>query len=259
MKNARLLLTSLLVLSALPALAAAGAPRIFDIVPPPGREVQLVDGLTVLRQPGTAFGAVLTFMPENDTQAWIPLAVLNTGRDALKVGTDGVTVRSGSEPLKVWSSTALVRWLKDGRSGLPTVAGDARATATAPRRADTSFMSSEAPIAPAPPQTIGPVEPGTQTQGSSSAGLRNIRTNAEQVAMDRERARIDAARDRLFRSVKLEPRGVARGDVLFALPPRGAGAPAEFVVTLAFGGETMDVRYRERTSPVDVGAAVPTE
>ena len=56
------------------ATAAEPPARIFDIVPPEGRRVEWVDDLTVLRQPGTKFGAVLTFMPVWSTTGLIRLA-----------------------------------------------------------------------------------------------------------------------------------------------------------------------------------------
>ena len=60
-------------------------------------------------------------------------------------------------------------------------------------------------------------------------------------------AQVTALRDRLFRDKAIDAREVGRGDVRINLPPRrGDGQPAEFVLTLNFGGEAMDVTYRER-------------
>ena len=121
MKFAVLVSLWLAGLSTLASAADGPVPpaRVFDIVPPEGREVQWVDDLTVLRQPGTKFGAVLTFMPESATSAWIPVAVLNTSGGPLKVGTRGVSARYGDTPLKVWSTSGLVRLAKEGRISAP--------------------------------------------------------------------------------------------------------------------------------------------
>lgn len=236
-------------LAALAAAADVSAARVFDIVAPAGREVQMVDGYTVLRQAGTKFGAVLTFMPESETTAWIPVAVLNTSPESLKVGTGGVSVRNGDTPLKVWSTTGLVRLAKEGRVSAP-----AEMTVPAARAPASTIRPSEAPVAPTPSPTIGPAEPGSQTQQLDRGGSKAKRNNAQEREHDLAVAQVAALRERLFRDERIAPRTVGRGDVRIDLPPpRSDGTPAQFVLTLAFGGESMDVLYRERPAAAPAG------
>jgi hypothetical protein len=240
----------LLLLLVQPVLAAAPtAPveRIFDIVPSEGAKLEMVDGLTVLRQQGTKFGAVLTYMPESATSAWIPMAVLNTSGGELKVGTRGVSARSGDAPLKVWSTTALVRLAKEGRISAP-----ADLVESAGRDGTPLYAGGEAPTAPTAAPTIGPQQPGTQTQTTSRVGSKVSRNNDQEKRHDLAVAQVTALRERLFRDETLDARQLGRGDVRIDLPPQREGDPAEFVLTLEFGDERMDVRYRER-----VPAAAP--
>ena len=58
--------------------------------------------------------------------------------------------------------------------------------------------------------------------------------------------------------VTLQPKEIARGDIKIELPPSRTDVPAEFVLTLAFGGQTTSVRYRERDPRVQVGDVEPT-
>lgn len=231
----------LALVASVPALAQD---RIFDIVPPAGNEVQMVDGYTVLRQLGKQYGAVLTYMPESETTAWIPVAVLNTSGGRLKVGTKGVSARSGETGLKVWSTTGLIRLAKEGSISEPSATVEEAAPSGTPVLAE-----NDAPVAPREPDKIGPFEPSqqsqTQTQGTTFS--RPIRSNAQQKERDLAAARVTALRDRLFRDQTIDAREVGRGDVRISLPPRRRdGQPTEFVLTLDFGGEAMDVTYRER-------------
>ncbi|WP_146907129.1 hypothetical protein [Arenimonas daejeonensis] len=236
---------SLLLLSALATTASAATQeRVFDIVPPEGREVQTVDGYSVLRQAGTKFGAVLTFMPETETSAWIPTAVLNTSDERLKVGTHGVSARYGDTELKVWSTSGLIRLAKEGRISAP-----AELVASAPASGTVTGPATDAPIAPSGPDTIGPATPGGQSQTLDRGGSKARRNNAQEREHDLAVAQVSALRERLFRDETIAPRTVGRGDVRIDLPPRrNDGQPAEFVLTLTFGGESMDVRYRERVA-----------
>lgn len=241
-------LWSLLPLALLSAFSAptpaAAEDRVFDIVPPEGREVQMVDGYTVLRQAGTKFGAVLTFMPETDTSAWIPTAVLNTSGEKLKVGTHGVSARYGDTELKVWSTSGLIRLAKEGRISAPE-----ELVASAPASGTATGPATDAPIAPSGPDTIGPATPGGQSQSLDRGGSKARRNNAQEREHDLAVAQVSALRERLFRDETIDPRTVGRGDVRIDLPPRRKdGQPAEFVLTLTFGGESMDVRYRERVA-----------
>ena len=234
-------LPCLLVLLA-PA-AAMAQDRIFEIVPPAGNEVQMVDGYTVLRQPGKQYGAVLTYMPESESTAWIPVAVLNTSGGPLKVGTKGVSARSGGAGLKVWSTTALlVRLAKEGSISAPPAMVEAAA-----RPGNPDLEKNDAPVAPREPDRIGPFQPSQQSQTLGRTNNRANRNNAQERERDLAAAQVTALRERLFRDQTIEAREVGRGDVRINLPPRrGDGEPAEFVLTLDFGGETMAVTYRER-------------
>lgn len=235
-------LPCLLVLLA-PA-AALAQDRIFDIVPPAGNEVQMVDGYTVLRQPGKQYGAVLTYMPESETTAWIPVAVLNTSGGPLKVGTKGVSARSGGAELKVWSTTALVRLAKEGSISAPPAMVEAAAPSGTP-----DLDKDDAPVAPREPDRIGPFQSSQQSQTLGRTNNRASRNNAQERERDLAAAQVTALRERLFRDQTIDAREVGRGDVRINLPPRRSdGQPAEFVLTLAFGGEAMDVTYRERVA-----------
>jgi hypothetical protein len=238
------LLSSLLCAATLAFAAPAPAadlftPRVFDIVPPEGREVQMVDGLTVLRQPGKSFGAVVTFMPESGVAAWIPLAVLNTGGAPLDVGTDDISARYGDSVLKVWSTAGLVKEGKERRDDMLRYKPGTHGGTTRDRiRAST-----------AGDPTLG-ARPSTRTTQAAS--------NDEYEARDLADAQFEALKARLFKDETLAPRGVAQGDVRIDLPPRREdGQPTEFVLTLAFGGETMDVLFRERDPNVQVGDPIP--
>lgn len=229
----------LLCVLAFAATSASARDRVFDIIPPVGAAVETVDGYTVLRQSGTRFGAVLTFMPESDTTAWIPTAVLNTSGAPLKVGTHGVSARHGSTALKVWSTSGLVRLAKEGLiSAPPGLAEDA------PR----GGSATEGPVGPSTPRTVGaPASSSGSTQGNASGGPPPMLSNKVKRQQDLIAEQVINFRDRLFRDEKIAPNEVGRGDVRIDLPPRGsAGQPAEFVLTLSFGGEQMDVLYRER-------------
>ena len=236
------LLPCLLVLVA--SLPAQAQDRIFDIVPPAGREVQMVDGYTVLRQPGKQYGAVLTYMPESESTAWIPVAVLNTSGGPLKVGTKGVSARSGEAELKVWSTTALVRLAKEGSISAPPAMVEAAA-----RPGNPDLGKNDAPKAPLEPDRIGPFQSSQQSQTLGRTNNRASRNNAQERERDLAAAQVTALRERLFRDQTIEAREVGRGDVRINLPPRRSdGQPAEFVLRLEFGGETMDVTYRERVA-----------
>ncbi|KFL37277.1 hypothetical protein [Arenimonas donghaensis] len=235
----------------LPCLLAVGASlpalaqdRIFDIVPPAGQEVQMVDGYTVLRQAGNQYGAVLTYMPESASTAWIPVAVLNTSGGRLKVGTKGVSARSGKTELKVWSTTGLIRLAKEGSISAPSAMVEAAATSGTP-----AVAQNDAPVAPSKAETIGAFQPGEQSQTLGTTNSRASRSNAQEREHDLAVAQVTALRNRLFRDQSIDAREVGRGDVRINLPPsRSDGQPAEFVLTLDFGGEAMDVTYRERVA-----------
>lgn len=232
----------LALVASVPALAQD---RIFDIVPPAGKEVQMVDGYTVLRQAGSLYGAVLTYMPESESAAWIPVAVLNTSDGRLKVGTKGVSARSGETELKVWSTTGLIRLAKEGSISAPPAMVEAAAPPGTPVVAQT-----DAPVAPIKTDTIGAFQPGQQSQTLGTTNNRASRSNAQEKEHDLAVAQVTALRERLFRDRSIDAREVGRGDVRINLPPRRSdGQPAEFVLTLNFGGEAMDVTYRERVTP----------
>ena len=229
----------LALVASVPAMAQD---RIFDIVPPAGKEVQMVDGYTVLRQAGSQYGAVLTYMPESDSTAWIPVAVLNTSGGRLKVGTKGVSARSGGTELKVWSTTGLIRLAKEGSISAPPALAEAANPSGTPAPAQ-----NDAPVAPRKAETVGTFQPGEQSQTLATTNNRASRSNAQEKQHDLAVAQVTALRDRLFRDKTIDAREVGRGDVRINLPPRrGDGQPAEFVLTLNFGGEAMDVTYRER-------------
>lgn len=231
----------LALVASVPALAQD---RIFDIVPPAGKEVQMVDGYTVLRQAGSQYGAVLTYMPESESTAWIPVAVLNTSGGRLKVGTRGVSARSGKTELKVWSTTGLIRLAKEGSIRAPSGMVEAGAPSGTP-----ALAQNDAPVAPREAETIGPLQPGEQSQTLGTTNNRASRSNAQEKEHDLAVAQVTALRNRLFRDQAIDAREVGRGDVRINLPPRRSdGQPTEFVLTLNFGGEAMDVTYRERVT-----------
>lgn len=133
---------------------------------------------------------------------------------------------------------------KEGRISAPRAL-----TATAPRGDVPLAGRSEAPVAPAAPVPIGPQAPGSQTQTTSRMGSKMSRNNEQEKQHDLAVAQVTALRERLFREQTLEPRKFGRGDVHIELPARRQdGQPVEFVLTLAFGGESLDVHYRERVS-----------
>lgn len=246
------LLSCLLVLAALAHAAPAAAqdiriepPRVFDIVPPEDRKVEMVDGLTVVRLPGATFGTVVTFMPESADVAWIPLIVLNSSAAPLEVGLDGVSVRYGDTRLKVHSTTGIMKAERDRRQEMlawsQDGAGKSRTDLLDNRRRTAMAMQ----------------EVGSGTRGRSIAIPANNDSRETRKLLD---AQLEALRDRLFVDATLQPKEIARGDVKIDLPPRREeGEPTEFVLTLAFGGETKEVLYRERDPRVNVGDVVTDE
>lgn len=222
------------------ATPASSNERVFDIVVPDGADLRMVDGYTVLRQSGRKFGAVLTFMPESDTTAWIPVAVLNTSGQPLKVGTQGVSARHGQATLKVWSTSGLVRLAKEGRVSAPASLAEQVSGAD-------SSTPMQAPTAPSEPRTIGSPASGTPGQRTPAVGQPPMLTNKLRRQQAIAVEQVTSLRKRLFRDETIASGQIGRGDVRIDLPPRGrADSPAQFVLTLKFGGERMDVRYRER-------------
>lgn len=246
------LLSCLLVFATLAPSAPAAAqqiriepPRVFDIVPPEGRSVEMVDGLTVVRLPGATFGTVVTFMPESADEAWIPLVVLNSGAAPLEVGLDGVSARYGNTKLKVHSTTGIVKAERDRRQEMLAWSQDA----TGKSRTDLLDDRRRAAMAMQ--------EVGSGSRGRSVAVPTNNDSREARKALD---AQLEALQDRLFDDATLQSKEIARGDVKIDLPPRRRdGEPTEFVLTLAFGGETKEVLYRERDPRVDVGDVITDE
>ena len=104
-------------------------------------------------------------------------------------------------------------------------------------------------------ETIGATPPGGATQGQDRGGSKARRNNDQEREHDLAVAQVTALGDRLFRNETIAPKTVGRGDVRIELPPRRTdGAPAEFALTLGFGGERMDVVYRERLPGAAAGS-----
>lgn len=245
----KILLPCLFALAALPYAAPAAAqgiriepPRVFDIVPPEGRKVEMVDGLTVVRLPGATFGTVVTFMPESADVAWIPLVVLNSGAAPLDVGLDGVSLRYGETKLKVYSPTGIMKAERDRRQEMMAWSQDGAGAS------QSALLDNERRSAMA-----------MQEVGSGSRG-RSVATPTDNDSRETRKmldAQLEALRDRLFDDATLQSKEIARGDIKFDLPPRRRdGEPTEFVLTLAFGGETKQVLYRERDPRVNVGDVI---
>ena len=98
------------------------------------------------------------------------------------------------------------------------------------------------------------MQSGTTSQGADRGGSKARRNNAQEREHDLAVAQVTALRERLFRDETIAAKAVGRGDIRIELPPpRTDGTPAEFVLTLSFGGEAMDVRYRERTGATPTG------
>lgn len=246
-----------LVLLTCPWLAQAdiNTPRVFDIVPPEGREVQWVDGYTVLRQPGEKFGAVVSFIPESGLTAWVPVAVLNTSGKPLKVKQKDIRAHYGESPLKVYDNKGLVH------------------DATRRRREMLAYSQHDAEgktlddlVAPNRSLADGLREGDQRGNVSDSRGSRGSRvgdTSRQDGSSDAREAQrladaqLEALKERLFRDTEIEPGRFSRGEVRITLPPRRDDAPTEFVLTLDFGGEQMPILFRERDgSRVDVGEPV---
>ena len=217
-------------------------PRVFDIVPPDGRPVEMVDGLTVVRLPGATFGAVVTFMPESADVAWVPLVVLNSGTVPLPVGLGGVSAVYGETPLKVFSNEGIVKAERDRREEMLAWSADAEGKS----RSDLLDTRRRTAMAV---QEVGSGSRGRSVQMATNNDEREARK-----ALDEQLA---ALKDRLFQDVTLQPKEIARGDIKIELPPSRTDVPAEFVLTLAFGGQTTSVRYRERDPRVQVGDVEP--
>lgn len=226
-----------LFLAAVPGLAV-GEERIFDIVPSNGQTVEIVEGSTVLRQPGRSFGVVLSFRPRSDDSGWIPAAVLNTGAVPLQVGTAGFSASDGKKSLTVEDNESLVSQFR--RRNKP--ANTASPVNDMPRYADVVERGRAATIS-------GP--------GSPERGLSDIRRRdslmaaplpapgeAEAPTLDELAAAFEAD---LFPDALLAPGKFARGDLSLKLPKRNVDGDTTFVLHVAFGEETMDVTYRERS------------
>lgn len=247
--------TLLLGLALVPVALAAAEPasdaslvlpgeRVFDIVPGEGQSVEMVDGFTVIRLPGKAWGMVVTFSPESETRGWLPLAVMNLGDDKLKVDRDGISVQSGGQPLHVYDNNELIteagRELQPGmaaqyehvraaREGLrdQSVVDDLRSNSqygSRNRLAQMRARQARAPLA-------------SKENEPTGRRLRNI------LEMQQE-----LVEERLFKNARLSRGEVVQGDVAISLPPAAAAGPAEFTFALTLAGETLTVRYRERTS-----------
>lgn len=229
-------LVSLLVLLslsllALPAAAQGIGPRIFDIVAPEGRKIQMVDGFTVIRLPDERFGAVLTFSPESAATAWIPLAVLNSGDDTLVIRESGISAHYLDQPLKVYSNEGLIMEQKRRSAEMASYA------------VESENMSLSDTLAP------------NRSINRRPGGRPDTRGSREAVNL--AKYQVEALRARLFKSAKLAPGELNRGDIRIDLPDARADQPAEFVLRLSFGGQTTDVLYRERLPGVEVGDVLP--
>lgn len=192
-------------LYAAPSLALE-SDRIFDIVPAEGQTVEMVDGATVLRQVGQSFGVVLSFRPDSPTQGWIFAAVLNLGKEPLRVSSSGFSAVSGDDVLRIASTRELI-WLvrPPSRGTLDTFTGGSTADFKKANPARTAVMASTVPKDKV----------------------------KEFIAM-------------LFPTALLAPGRVVKGELLLDLPTRHADEPASFVLRVSFGDERMEVTYRER-------------
>lgn len=241
----------LLALAATTAQADLISPRIFDIVPPEGREVQWVDGYTVLRQPGARYGAVLSYVPESGVSAWIPVAVLNSGKAPLEVRQRDIHARYGDTELKVYDNKTLVREYQQRRREMLAYSQQDTEGKTMKQLLDSSRSIDYA---------LGEdrrMDVGSVRDRRNREPRRNDRDAGSREAKELADAQLEALKERLFKDAELDPGRFNRGDVRIALPPRRDDGPAEFVLTLSFGGETMDVLYRERDPKVEVG--VPSQ
>jgi hypothetical protein len=235
-------------LYAAPSLALE-SDRIFDIVPAEGQTVEMVDGATVLRQVGQSFGVVLSFRPDSPTQGWIFAAVLNVGKERLRVGSSGFSAASGDNVLRIASTTELIALVRPpprpnlstftdgspsnfvssasrsraaqmfGPGGSPTLIGDVR-------RRDEVLMQDD---------PMAPISTNQQTPARTSAGLSPV---------PKEKAKEFIAM--LFPNALLAPGRIVKGELLLDLPARQADEPASFVLRVSFGDESMEVTYRER-------------
>lgn len=248
-----ILLAGLLAcLVALPAQANIFTPRVFDVVAPEGHRVESVNGDAVLRLPGVRYGAVLSFLPESGVSGWIPVAILNSGKEEIKVGPSGFTARVGEMKLKVHTVTGLVyeqrRRSADMVSYAQQAEGMRMSDLTASNRAAghaTGRQRNDRPGVQRPqPATIGIAQP------QITPGNRKGREASELA-----RHQLEALKERLFKDARLAPGEFNRGDIRIDLPPRREdGEPTEFVLRMDFGGHVTEVTYRERLPQnVEVG------
>lgn len=240
-----------LLLAAAPATAGLGdvlTPRIFDIVPPDGLDVQWVDGYTVLRQPGKPFGAVVSFIPESGLTAWVPVAVLNTSGEPMKVRQKDITARFGDTELKVYNNAAMVReYTQRRREMLAYSQDDAEGKSLDDLLAANRSLDQE--LGPGRNLNVGSSRRRIAGEPQRQEGSRDA---AEAKAL--ADAQLIALKERLFQDATIEPGKFNRGDVRVTLPPQRDDQPAEFVLTLDFGGKKLDVLFRERDgSRVEVG------
>lgn len=235
-----------------PVQANIFTPRVFDVVAPEGRTVESVNGDTVLRLPGPRYGAVLSFLPESGLSAWIPLAVLNSGKEPLKVRTADVSALVGDMQLKVHSVTDLVFEQRKRSAEMIAYSKQAQGMSmsdlTASNRAVDHAVGrtrSDRPDARLPkPRTLGIAQ--SQVTPDNRRG---------REASELARNQLEALKERLFKDATLQPGEFNRGDIRIDLPPRREdGEPTEFVLRLDFGGHVTEVLYRERMPQnVEVG------
>jgi hypothetical protein len=219
----------LAALFATSAAHANDAERIFDIVPGEGQAVESNQGATVLRLPGKQYGVVLSYIPDTATRGWIPIAILNTGTASIDVGTAGVTAEAGGQPLTVQSRAAVLSDFRSWLGGEGARGSSTRSSVPKPGRGMRSADGRH-----------------KYTALADSDVAKDFADRLSKRDRKMQEQQLKALEERLLADRTLAPREVAQGQVRLELPAPTAGAPAEFTLRLEFGGEPLQVRYRER-------------
>jgi hypothetical protein len=241
----------------LPLLAAGAsfakdAPRKFDVVAPPGHEVEMLDGAAVLRLPGQRYGSVLSYLPESAETGWVSLAVLNTSDHAFRAKTADISAYYGRTALKVHKTSALIRaeqrYRREVIEKSRFAEGESLDSLTWTNRSlERELETLNRPGAPGPLNS----EVRNAQYVPATALEREVRKTAD--------AQLAALRARLFPNADIAPGEFSLGDIQVDLPPRRLDQQAEFVLRLDFADEVMEVRFRERSTPViHVDAPEPT-
>lgn len=245
MKN--ILLCLALMLPATSPVAAAY--REFDIVPSADQTVETVDGSTVLRQPGKAFGVVLTYRVYTQQRAWIPVAVLNSGEQPLAVGVSGLSITSEGKALEVFETDKVMRMYRRIRGKMRPSSGpinaDMPSYSAGVQRARAATMAGPAQS----PALVGEMRRRDNVLVNDAApDSADDPTRAAPDAKERAEAEYSAM---LLHDTTLAPGKLVMGDVLVELPKKRRNEPATFVLRLQFGGESLHVTYRERVAATD--------